>query len=146
MKGTLGILAAVAAFSVVISVILESWEGRYSSHASQPETPPPQQSAGASFTCNFDSDTAGALPAKFHSARTGKGAEGKWAVMADPTAPSKPNVVAQVSTDKTDYRFPLLIADEGSFKDLELIVRFKGVSGEGDRAEGLNLRIKDANN
>jgi len=57
--------------------------------------------------------------------------------MADPTAPSKPNVVAQTSTDTTDYRFPLLIADEGSFKDLELSVRFKAVSGEVDRAGGL---------
>lgn len=74
--------------------------------------------------------------AKFHSARTGQGAESKWEVMADPSAPSKPNVVAQTSTDKTDYRFPFLIADDGSFKDLELSVRFKAISGEVDRAGG----------
>src|SRR5256712_13305489 len=113
MKRILGILAAVAALLVVVWVILESKEGRYSSSfASQPETPAPQQPAGASFTYNFDSDAVGAMPAKFHSARTGKGAEGKWTVVADPTAPSKPNVVAQTSADTTDYRFPLLIADE----------------------------------
>src|SRR5438128_8223054 len=86
------------------------------------------------------------MPAKFHSARTGKGAVAKWAVIADPTAPSKPNVVAQTSNDTTDYRFPLLIADEGSFKDLELSVRFKAVSGEVYRAGGLVFRLKDANN
>jgi hypothetical protein len=130
----------------MIWVILESREGTYSSFASQPETPAPQQVTGASFTYNFDSDAVGAMPAKFHGARTGKGAEGKWAVMADPTAPSKPNVVAQTSTDTTDYRFPLLISDEGSFKDLELSVRFKAVSGEVDRAGGLVFRLKDANN
>ncbi len=147
MKRILGILAAVAALLVVVWVILESREGRYSSsYAFQPETPAPQQSAGASFTYNFDSDAVGVMPAKFHSARTGKGAESKWVVMADPTAPSKPNVVAQTSTDTTDYRFPLLIADEGSFKDLELSVRFKPVSGEVDRAGGLVFRLKDANN
>src|SRR6266446_762617 len=146
MKKIVGILAAVAAFSVVIWMILESGEGGYSSHASQPETPAPPQSAGASLTYNFDSDTVGAIPEKFHSARTGKGAESKWVVMADPTAPSKPNVVAQTSTDTTDYRFPLLIADEGSFKDLELSVRFKPVSGEVDRAGGLVFRLKDASN
>ena len=146
MKRILGIPAAVAALLVMIWVILESREGRYSSYASQPETPAPQQSAGASFTYNFDSDAVGAMPAKFHSARTGKGAEGKWVVMADPTAPSKPNVVAQTSTDTTDYRFPLLIADEGSFKDLELSVKFKAVSGEVDRAGGMAFRLKDANN
>jgi hypothetical protein len=146
MKRILGILAAVAAVSVLIWVIVESKEGRYSSYASQPETPAPQQSAGASFAYNFDSDAAGAMPAKFHSARTGKGAESKWVVMADPTAPSKPNIVAQTSTDTTDYRFPLLIADDGSFKDLELTVKFKPVSGEVDRAGGLVFRLKDANN
>ncbi len=146
MNRILGILAAVAALLVVTRVILESREGGNSSYASQPETPAPSQSAGASFTYNFDSDAVGSTPPKFHSARTGKGAEGKWVVMADPTAPSKPNVVAQTSTDKTDYRFPLLIADEGSFKDLELSVRFKAVSGEVDRAGGLVFRLKDANN
>jgi hypothetical protein len=146
MKKTLGILVAVAALSVVIWMVLESREGGYSSRASEPETPALPQSAGASFAYNFDSDTVGALPAKFHSARTGKGSESKWVVMADSTAPSKPNVVAQTSTDSTDYRFPLLIADEGSFKDLDLSVRFKAVSGEVDRAGGLVFRLKDANN
>ncbi len=146
MKRIVGILVVVAALSVVIWAILEFREGRYSSYASQPETPAPQQSAGASLTYNFDTDAVGGMPAKFHSARTGKGAESKWVVMADPTASSKPNVVAQTSTDTTDYRFPLLIADEGSFKDLELSVRFKAVSGEVDRAGGLVFRLKDANN
>jgi hypothetical protein len=80
------------------------------------------------------------------SARTEKGAEGKWAVMADTTAPSKPNVVAQTSTDAPDYRLPLLIVNEGSFKDLELSVKFKVVSGEVEHAGGLVSRLKDTNN
>ncbi len=146
MKIVWGILAAVAALSGVIMVILESNEGRFSSYASQPETRAPQQSAGASFTYNFDGDAVGAMPPKSHGARTGKGAEGKWVVMADPSAPSKPNVVAQTSTDTTDYRFPLLISDEGNFKDLELSVKFKAVAGKVDRAGGLVFRLKDANN
>jgi hypothetical protein len=111
-----------------------------------PEKPAPPQAAGTTITYNFDKDTPGALPAKFHAARTGQGSEGKWVVMADPTAPSKPHVVAQTSTDKTDYRFPLLISDEGSFKDLELSVKFKAVAGEVDRAAGLVFRLQDANN
>src|SRR5258708_5051139 len=86
------------------------------------------------------------MPTKFHSAKTGGGAQEKWTVIADPTAPSKPNVVAQSSSDKTDYRFPLLIADDGSFKDLDLSVKFKAVSGTVDRAGGLVFRLKDANN
>jgi 3-keto-disaccharide hydrolase len=105
-----------------------------------------QQALGQQSVYNFDNDTAGQSPAKFHSAKTGQGVESKWVVMGDPTAPSKPNVVAQTSTDKTDYRFPLLIADEGSFRDLDLSVKFKAVSGSVDEAAGLVFRLKDPNN
>ena len=55
MKRVLVVLLAVAALSAVIWVILESNEGKFSSYASEPETPAPQQSAGGSFTYNFDS-------------------------------------------------------------------------------------------
>ena len=104
------------------------------------------QASGQQLIYNFDSDPVGQVPAKFHSARTGQGSESKWAVMADPTAPSKPNVVAQTSTDTTDYRFPLLIADQASFKDLDISVKFKAVSGRVDQAGGLVFRLKDPNN
>ncbi len=110
------------------------------------EKPAPLQAAGTQFIYNFDSDSPGQLPAKFHSAKTGAGAQESWSIVVDPTAPSKPNVVAQTSTDQTDYRFPLLIADEGSFQDLELSVRFRAVSGDIDRAGGLVFRLKDPNN
>jgi hypothetical protein len=91
----------------------------------QPEPPAPLQESGKSLAYNFDSDAAGSMPAKFHDALTGKGSRGQWAVKADPTAPSAPNVLAQTSADKTSYRFPVAIADEGSFRDLDLSVRFK---------------------
>ena len=110
------------------------------------EAPAALQPAGKSFVYNFDADTVGQVPSKFHVALTGQGAKAEWVVKADPTAPSQPNVLAQVSKDKTDYRFPLAILDEGSFKDLELSVKFKAVSGEVDRAAGLVFRLKDANN
>jgi hypothetical protein len=110
------------------------------------EKPGPQQAAGQQLAYTFDSDPVGQLPAKFHSARTGQGSESKWAALADPTALSKPNVAAQTSTDRTDYRFPLLIADEGSFRDLDLSVKFKAVSGNVDQAGGLVFRLKDPNN
>jgi Domain of Unknown Function (DUF1080) len=110
------------------------------------ESTAPLQAAGQQLVYNFDSDSAGQLPQKFHSALTGSGREPKWTVMADSSAPSKPNIVAQTSTDKTDYRFPLIIADEGSFRDLDLSVRFKAVSGNIDRAGGLVFRLRDPNN
>ncbi len=106
----------------------------------------PLQASGKQFTYNFDSDAPGQSLAKFHTAKTGGGSTEKWSVQADSSAPSQPNVVAQTSTDRTDYRFPLLISDEGSFHDLDLSVKFKAVSGSVDRAGGLVFRLKDPNN
>lgn len=114
--------------------------------AATTEVPAPVQEPGRTFTYSFDNEAVGSLPAKFHSALTGGGAPGQWAVTADPSATSKPNVLAQTSTDKTSYRFPLAIADEGSFRDLDLSVKFKSISGEVDQAAGLVWRLKDANN
>jgi len=124
----------------------EGEEGPATPGAVAAEKPAPQQTSGKQFVYNFDSDTPGQLPVKFHSAKTGGGAQEKWAVTADPTAPSKPNVVTQTSTDQIDYRFPLLISDEGSFQDLDLSVKFKAVTGSIDRAGGLVFRLKDPNN
>lgn len=110
------------------------------------ESPAPVQQTGKTLVYNFDNDTPGKLPAKFHGALTGKGSAGTWEVKADSSAPSQPNVLAQTSNDKTSYRFPLAIADEGSFLDLDLSVKFKPISGEVDRAAGMVWRLKDANN
>ena len=142
------LVLGVVLFVALAVVIMESREDVHfsSSAATPPEKPAPLQAAGRTQTYNFDTDKTGETPAGFHGARTGQGTEGKWVVTADSTAPSKPNVVAQTSRDRTDYRFPLLIADQGSFKDLEISVKFKAVEGEVDRAGGLIFRLKDANN
>ena len=124
----------------------ESEEGPAVAPTVAAEKPAPQQASGKQFMYNFDGDTPGQLPPKFHGAKTGAGTQEKWIITADVTAPSKPNVVAQTSTDQTDYRFPLLISDEGTFQDLDLSVKFKAVSGNIDRAGGLVFRLKDPNN
>jgi hypothetical protein len=111
-----------------------------------PEAAAPQQAAGKQFAHNFDGDTPGQLPPKFHSALTGRGKPGNWMVQAERSAPSQSNVLAQTAEDKTDYRFPVAIADEGSFRDLDLSVKYKAISGTADRACGLVFRFKDANN
>jgi hypothetical protein len=100
-----------------------------------PEKPAPLQSQGKQITYNFDSDPPGQPPANFHQALTGRGSTGKWIIQSDTTAPSKPNVVTQTAADTTDYRFPVLIADEGSFGDTDLSVKFKAVSGHVDQAK-----------
>jgi hypothetical protein len=102
--------------------------------------------AGKAATYNFDSASPGNLPSNFASARTGGGDTGTWAVLSDTTQASKPNVLAQTSTDKTDYRFPMAVLNDGVFKDLELSVKFKPVAGSVDEAGGLVFRYKDENN
>ncbi len=97
-------------------------------------------------TWNFDQDPVGKLPTHFTSALTGRGTIGQWEVMKDASAPSPPNVLAQTSTDRTDYRFPLAIVEDTNYKDLALSVRFKPVSGKVDQAGGLVFRLKDKDN
>lgn len=97
-------------------------------------------------TWNFDRDVVGKPPANFTSALTGRGTIGRWEVMKDDTAPSPPNVLAQTSVDTTDYRFPLAIADDTSYKDFSLSVKFKALSGKVDQGAGLVFRLQDKGN
>jgi len=107
---------------------------------------------GASLRCanaeifNFDSDAAGTLPSGWTSTMTHAGGAPKWQVVADRTAPSKPNVLAQLSNDPTDGRFPLAILEKAGFRDGELSVRCKAIAGKVDQGCGLVWRYRDPNN
>lgn len=96
-------------------------------------------------TFRFDADPVGSPPAGFEFARTGQGAEGKWVVHDDKDQPGN-RVLVQESADPTDYRFPLAVVKEGSYRDVTLSVRAKPVSGEVDQGFGMVWRYKDANN
>jgi hypothetical protein len=97
-------------------------------------------------TWSFDAEKAEAAPASFAFGRTGDGAAGKWIVKAVKDAPSGGNVLAQVDADKTDYRFPVAVADKPVLADLALSVKCKPVSGAVDQACGLVFRYQDADN
>ena len=64
-------------------------------------------------------------PFAFQPMLTGKGGPVAWSVIDDPTAPAGPKVLAQTSTDKTDYRFPLAVFDQPVLQDLDVAVHFK---------------------
>lgn len=102
--------------------------------------------AYAADTIHFDNATPGALPPGWTTAMTHKGGAPRWEVVKDDSAPSKPNVFAQVSTDATGGRFPLAIYQKASVKDGTLSVKFKPVSGGVDQAAGLVWRYKDPDN
>ena len=102
--------------------------------------------SGGGKTWDFQADAAGAPPAGFSFARTGQGGPGRWEVKVDPTAPAGDHVLAQVEGDRTDYRFPVAVADAPLLKDVRLDVKCKQVAGKVDQACGLVVRYRDADN
>ena len=96
-------------------------------------------------TWRFDSDKPEMAPAGFAFGRTGGGREGRWVVRAEKDAPSAPNVLAQVDTDATEYRFPVAFTGP-EMNDLRLSVKCKPVAGKVDQGCGLVFRLKDADN
>ncbi|TYO65925.1 hypothetical protein FXV83_14580 [Bradyrhizobium hipponense] len=92
-------------------------------------------------TLNFDNAPAGTSPEGWTLTMTGKG-EPKWTVEAEPTAPSKPNVLKQSGR----ATFPLAIKSDTSIRDGFVEVKFKAVAGSQDRAAGIIWRAKDADN
>lgn len=94
----------------------------------------------------FDAAPAGTLPDGWSSGMTHKGGPQKWQILADSSAPSKPNVLAQTSNDSTGGRFPFAVYDKASPKDGFVSVRFKAIAGKVDQAAGLIWRFRDADN
>jgi hypothetical protein len=97
-------------------------------------------------TVNFDDAKVGALPPGWTIAMTHHGGAPRWEVLQDDSAPSKRNVLAQVSNDRTAGRFPLAIWDGASVKDGAVSVKFKTVSGSIDQGAGLVWRYRDPDN
>ena len=92
-------------------------------------------------TINFDRDDVGKVPAGWIAGVTGRGSP-KWAVEADPTAPSKPNVLKQSGQGT----FPWCVKKAVSITDGFVEVKFKSISGREDEAGGLVWRWKDGDN
>jgi hypothetical protein len=95
-------------------------------------------------TVSFAGAQLGQAPRDFAAALTGNGSPGRWVIVADATA-QRGKALAQVSTDPTDDRFPLLIYMPTVPADVEVSTRFKAVSGKVDQAAGLAFRVIDRN-
>jgi hypothetical protein len=93
-----------------------------------------------------DEDLVGQPPHGFSCGLTGGGKPGVWVVKADDSAPSGPNVLAQIDPDATGYRFPGCVVDAFSAANVDVSVRFKPISGAGDQAAGIVWRYRDVNN
>jgi hypothetical protein len=92
-------------------------------------------------TISFDKDPTGAAPSGWRTGVTGRGSP-KWTVEAEPTAPSKPNVLKQAGSGT----FPWCVKPDVQLADGYVEVKFKPVSGREDQAGGLVWRWKDGDN
>jgi hypothetical protein len=95
---------------------------------------------GGPISVDLSSAGPEGTPAQFTFSRTGEGENGKWTLVGDPTA-ANGRAIAQVSTERTDYRFPLAIYQPYSGTDLEVSARFKPVAGAVDQAGGITVRL-----
>jgi hypothetical protein len=114
--------------------------------------------AAAEKIFDLTAEKVGAPPSGWRSALAGEGPPGDWQVRLDApaelaTAPApgaasgvRRPVIAQVSTDATDERYPLLIYEGETFGDFTLKLRFKTVAGEREQMAGVAFRLQDEKN
>jgi hypothetical protein len=89
---------------------------------------------------------AGKLPAGWKAAQTGKGEGSVWKVVADDTAPSKAGYALAQTAEGPSALFNLCVAEDTSFKDVEVSVAFKAMKGKLDQGGGVVWRLQDADN
>ena len=116
--------------------------------------------SGAEIKITFSDFAAGQTPTNFSSALAGGGQPGDWRIVMD-DAPSllapmttmaaqasaaKRAVLAQLSRDPTDERFPMFIYDGQAFKNFKLTAQFKIVGGVAEQMAGVVFRYQNPSN
>ena len=75
-----------------------------------------------------------------------EGTPGKWRIIAQPDAPSRPNVMKLVETNNDNGTFNLAIAEGISYGDLDLSVAVRADLGKEDQGGGPIWRCRDKDN
>jgi hypothetical protein len=114
--------------------------------------------SGAEQWLEFSRGKVGETPKGFLSLVAGEGPPGEWKIVLDdmptmmesitgqaPVSKQHP-VLAQVSRDRTDERFPLLIYDEEPFTDFKLTTKFRIVDGVAEQIAGVVFRFQNVSN
>lgn len=70
---------------------------------------------------------------------------GEWKVVADGSAPSKPNVFAQLAKNERPV-FNVALAGETSYANVDISVKLKSIAGQIDQGGGVVWRARDAKN
>ena len=101
--------------------------------------------AAAGSIINFDHTTVGKTPPEW-SVPAIHGVAPRWEVRKDPSAPTSPYVLAQVTANPHQEEFALAILNSMSLRDGDVSVRLKPVSGHEDQGGGLVFRYRDERN
>jgi len=113
---------------------------------------------GAELVLDFRDVPTDKTPPHFRSVVAGEGKPGDWKIIMDEVAPilapltdkapvvTRRAVLAQLSQDPTDERFPLLIYEGDTFTDFMLTTRFKLVRGALEQMAGIAFRIQNEKN
>jgi hypothetical protein len=113
---------------------------------------------GAELKFDFSAVPEHATPPGFRSVLVGQGPPGEWQVLladfpsalkpygAEAPNTSRRKVIAQLASDPTDERFPLLVYEGTTFTDFTVTTRFKAVAGQAERMAGIAFRYQDPKN
>ena len=112
----------------------------------------------AELTFDFSRAPVGSTPDGFRGTISGTGSPGEWKIVMDqlPSAlpafsPKSPivnaqPVLAQLSRDTTEERYPIFIREGDEFGDFTISTRVKLVDGDVERMAGIAFRIQDEKN
>lgn len=132
---TLGLVACLAFASSACS---QSTKPTHDDKA--PPTP------GNARIFDFEQGDPGKVPPGFTAGLTGGGGAVRWETKKSKTSSSDGHVVAQLSEDRTNARYPHLVRDDFAPTDVDVSVKFKTLSGEVDASGGIVFRYTDKDN
>lgn len=136
-------LSSLSPLSTAAIMYMSASCSRSAEPASNAAAPPPAEQA---IVFDFEKDEAGKTPVGFSAALTGGGGRVEWRVQEVDDAPSSEKVVAQLSDDRTNARYPQLVRNDFEARDVDVSVQFKTISGEVDASGGLVFRYTDNDN
>jgi hypothetical protein len=93
----------------------------------------------------FDDAPAGRAPVGWTFAYTGTGGDAAWAVAADASACSRPQVLRMTHARSPVPTFNVALLDEAAFGDVDVAVRVRADTGRQDQGGGI-WRARDAQN
>lgn len=96
----------------------------------------------SSKSFDFENYDVNSKPVNWTIALTGEGKMCEWKILND----GGNKVLAQVSKEKNDYRFNLISNNDLSYDDVQIEVKFKGITGKNDQGGGPVWRYIDENN